>query len=174
MTAKWNRKRLNNMLQVLCDKRCWYVSCGGSAGHTFELFLGAKIKRPIPLGHKSLPPALRRAEQRLPLLIRMNDPEYSLLVWSAWRILKKERIIASSRDDREIYIPVLNGLRSRKIVAIGTPAETTDVRILFDNKLTLDIFCDSGTMLPTTSPIDRSYRATNWEVFVPGDILVAV
>src|SRR5438876_1038613 len=75
------------VIQTLLGKPCWYVSCGGSAGPTFELALGEKVPREHVLGNRAHSEDFRRFEG-----------EANLLVWCTWRLDAADRPLSSSDD----------------------------------------------------------------------------
>ena len=82
------------LLTALRDLRglpCWHVSVGGSTLPTFQLALGAKIPRAIPLQNPMQPAEYRD-----------NDGEANLLVWCSWRLDAPDRPLTSSDDSEEV------------------------------------------------------------------------
>src|SRR2546430_12818252 len=63
------------VIQALLGKPCWYVSCGGSVGATFQLAFGAKIPRDHVVNNRAHSDEYRHFEG-----------EANLLVWCTWRL----------------------------------------------------------------------------------------
>lgn len=131
-------------------KRCWHVACGGSAGSSFDLALGRKIRRQGKTG---------RLDRLLPKSLRKVSPELSLMVWCSWRLSTKDKVLVTSDDcdnDRK-WCNLLQILVGRRITHVEIINALCDLQISFGRGYRLDIFCDYGNKSPT---ID-----TNWELF---------
>jgi hypothetical protein len=63
------------MVDSLRELPCWYVSCGGAVGPSFQLALGNRVLRNRPLKNSAHPDEFRRFEG-----------EANLLVWCSWRL----------------------------------------------------------------------------------------
>ncbi|TPW21787.1 MAG: hypothetical protein FD126_337 [Elusimicrobia bacterium] len=140
--------RLMRAIKALKGERCWYVSCGGRVGASFQLAFGGKVKREFPINNKAHSPAFRN-----------NDPEFGLLVWSSWRLSKGSWILATSdewdeRADSAARLRSLKGLRVSQAVAQGA---FSDLSLAFSDGKRLDVFCDR---FRTRSSIEN-----NWELF---------
>src|SRR5437763_16523148 len=92
-------QELEGRVGLVQGLRCWYVSCGGAAGPTFELALGGKVPRRIP--HKN--PA--HAEE-----FRRFEGEANLLVWCSWRLDGPDCPLTSSDDSPRAVIDGLERL----------------------------------------------------------------
>src|SRR5438105_4761219 len=53
---------IRDMLLRLSNLHCWHVSCRGAVGPSFQLALGAKIARAIPLKNSKQPAEFRDSE----------------------------------------------------------------------------------------------------------------
>lgn len=141
-------QRLRTAIGALKGERCWYVSCGGSAGASFSLAFGGKLKRESPLKNKAHPPAFRN-----------NDPEFEVLVWSSWRLSKGSRVLATSDawDERPDSAARLRSLKGLRVAKVGVGGEFGDLTLSFSDGRRLDVFCDR---FRTPSSIEN-----NWELF---------
>lgn len=119
------------VMHALLGKRCWYASCGGGAGPTFQLALGEKIPRQDQIKNNAHSDEYRQFEG-----------ESNLLVWCTWRLDDPERPITSS-DDSDARIR--EGL-ARLVGAVVREAHLDmpgwDLQLSFSNDVTLRVFCD--------------------------------
>lgn len=139
---------LHAVLRSLKGLRCWYVSCGGCTIPTFQLALGKKVLRTVPLRN----PAQSKE-------YRKYMGEASLLVWCSWRLDGLAHPLTSSDDapnSIEDGLAHLVGLRINS--AILTPP-SWDLAIHFSHDLALRVFCDHV-------PGDPSFDG-NWDLFLP-------
>src|SRR6184192_3680783 len=83
-------EELARLIPSLKGLECWYVSCGGAAGSTFELVLGGKVRRPVPLKNPG------HTEE-----FRQFGGEVSLFVWCAWRLDDLDGPVTSWDDTKE-------------------------------------------------------------------------
>src|SRR5262249_7129167 len=68
-------EELWRLLSSLKGLECWYVSCGGAAGSTFQLSLGEKVRRSVQLKNPA------HSEE-----FRQFEGEAAIFVWCAWRL----------------------------------------------------------------------------------------
>lgn len=134
---------------------------------------------------KTAPPSRSKLLQKLeaagPRFLRENDAEFSLLVWTSWRISKREKIILTSSDCEDDAYPLEEQLKRRrsisrmlkgsKVKAAAITSPFYDLELVFSNGYQLDILCHRGNMKPST---DSRYSPilSNWDIFVPGGFLV--
>lgn len=138
-----------SLVRSLEGLRCWYVSCGGAAGSTFELALGEKIRRSEVLNNPAHPEEFRHFEG-----------EANLLVWCSWRLDGPEGPLTSSDDASEGSVQHLARLREAKIRYAALTPNSWDLRVAFGNRLKLTVFCDHV-------PGDPSFDG-NWELWLRG------
>jgi hypothetical protein len=124
---------------------CWYVSCGGAAGTTFQLALGEKIPRAAVLKNPAHPEEYR-----------LNEGEANLLVWCSWRLDGPEGPLTSSDDTPEGIERNLARLLGAKVRHASLTNKSWDLQISFSNRLKLIIFCDHV-------PGDPSFDG-NWDL----------
>jgi hypothetical protein len=118
-----------------------------------------------------------------PKNLRENDAEFSLLVWTSWRLSKGGDVVLTSSECEDDRYPLKEQLRRRlrirriltgsKVKSLKIVSPFYDLEISFSNGYRLDILCHRGNMNPTTDP---SYTPilSNWDIFVPGGFVVKV
>jgi hypothetical protein len=139
-------------LRQIMEKPCWYVSFGENVGHSFQLALGKKVRRSVPI----------RADSHSREYCEFEG-EYSLLVWCDWRLEREMKSVGSSRqtlEERARALTNLVGLRTAR----GELALLGDLVLYFENGFCLRMFADR---------ISDDPKIANWELFMPGSILVA-
>lgn len=141
---------VRNYLQMLIGKRCWYASCGGSAGSSFILSLGGKLRRVRPVNNSMHPPEYRQ-----------YIGEYCLSVWSTWRFVTGVNIDASSLSEDDMVQRILESLVGATISDIVVREPVPDLIITFDNQRVLEVLC-SGTA--------DTFDA-DWEIILPHECL---
>ena len=95
----------HELLDALVGKPCWHVSAGGRTAPSFVLVLGGRVPRDLPLKNPAQPEAFRNSRG-----------EVELLVWSAWRLQRGPRVLATSDQ---------KGLAQRLILfLLGNEAQT--------------------------------------------------
>jgi hypothetical protein len=124
-------EELAKILPSLTGLECWYVSCGGAAGSTFQLSLGRKITRAVPLRNTAHSEEFRRFEG-----------EIGLYVWCAWRLDGSDGPLTSWDDTNESVDRGLNELIGSCIVSLEIFPPVWDLNIRFSNSLSLRVFCD--------------------------------
>jgi hypothetical protein len=124
-------EELDHILRSLSGLECWYVSCGGAAGSTFQLVLGEKIRRSVPLKN------LEHLED-----FRQFEGEVGLFVWCAWRLDSPVEPVSSWDDTQESIETCLKTLIGTRIRSIEVFPPAWDATIRFSNTFCLRIFCD--------------------------------
>src|SRR5258707_1132707 len=100
---------IRELVHVLEGLECWYVSTGVAAGSTFQLALGKKVERSVPLKNRAYWKQSRRFQG-----------EVGLLVWCAWRLDGSDSPL-TSWDDAEASVE--GGL----LRLVGARATTVEV-----------------------------------------------
>jgi hypothetical protein len=143
---------LSKAILSLPGLACWYVSCGGAAGSTFELSFGQEVRRRFPLKNSA-----HSAE------FRQFEGEVSLLVWCAWRLDSPDTCLTSwddTNDSVERELTKLVGARVRSIDLVGP---CWDINLMFSNSLCLRVFCDH---VPGEPSFDGNWDLTTQEVLI--------
>ena len=178
MTEQSAAKIAIRALNDLVGKRCWHVVCGHNVGSSFNLFLGKMVRKETPPSHSK---RLRKLEAMGPKQLRENDAEFSLLVWTSWRLSKRGKVVLTSSDCEDSGFSPKEQLRRRlsirrmlkgaTVKSIRVTSPFYDLTIVFSNGYQLDILCHRGNMKPSTDP---SYTPilSNWNIYVPGDFVV--
>ncbi len=122
---------LAGLIPSLKGLECWYASTGGAAGSSFQLTLGGKVRRPLPLKNPNHSDEFRRFEG-----------EVSLFVWCAWRLDGTDGPVTSWDDRNESVEAGLEKLIGSRIDTIEVIPPAWDMNIKFSNSLCLRVFCD--------------------------------
>jgi len=138
-------KTLSRLTDNLLDKKCWYVSCGGSAGPTFSLAVGNKIPRVKPLANKN------HSED-----FRFYEGEIAIYVWCTWRLEGKDGPLSSSDDSDKRISKALSQLIGEEILRFEIERPCWDLTIRFSGNKVLRVFCDHVS--------DNASFDGNWEV----------
>jgi len=136
---------LTGLLPSLKGLECWHVSCGGAAGSTFQLTLGGRVRRPLPLKNPG------HSEE-----FRQFEGEVGLFVWCTWRLDGTDGPVTSWDDTEESVEAGLGKLIGSRIDNIEVIPPAWDMNIKFSNSLCLRVFCDHV-------PGEPSYDG-NWDV----------
>jgi hypothetical protein len=128
---------------------CWYVSCGGAAGPSFQLALGGKVPRQAPLKNQAHSEEFRRFEG-----------EANLLVWCTWRLDGPDGPLTSSDDTTANIATELQKLVGAAIESVALLPPAWDLTVRFNNGLMLRVFCDHV-------PGEPSFDG-NWELWRRG------
>jgi hypothetical protein len=147
-------QRIIDEVIVGLRKKCWYVSCGGAAGRTFQLAMGEKVRRTIPLRN----PAATEE-------FRVYEGASNLLVWCSWRLDSSVAPLTSSDDTTEHVVDTLRGLIGRTVENVRVDVPGWDLHLQFTGGLTLHVFCDH-------LPGDPSFDG-NWDLSLT-DKMIAV
>jgi hypothetical protein len=137
---------LNNVIDSAKGLSCWYVSTGGAASSTFELAIGSKVPRLIPLKNTA------HSEE-----FRQFGSEISIFVWCAWRLDGLKEPVTSWDDEEKSIESGLNRLIGEKIELIQISLPAWDVNIMFSNSLCLRVFCDH---VPGNPSFDGNWNLT--------------
>jgi hypothetical protein len=122
---------LAGIIPSLEGLECWYVSAGGAAGSTFQLTLGGKFRRRLPLKNAG------HTEE-----FRQFEGELSLFVWCAWRLDGTDNPLTSWDDTSESVKTGLEKLIGCRIDTVELIPPAWDMTIRFSNSLSLRVFCD--------------------------------
>lgn len=126
--------------------RCWYVSCGGAVGPTFQLALGEKVRRLATLRNRA------HSEE-----FRQYEGEANLLVWCTWRLDGPNGPLTSSDDTSENVHANLLRLDGATVQAVSVANQAGDLNVSFRKGLKLRVFCDH---VPPSPSFDG-----NWELW---------
>ena len=140
------------ILAALRGKKCWYVSCGGSAGTTFQLALGERVRRSAIINNTA------HSEE-----FRAFEGEANLLVWCSWRLDGSEGPLSSSDDTMDHVVQALSMLADRVIDCVAIDMPGWDLRLEFNGGLVIKVFCDHV-------PGDPSFDG-NWDLFLTEHII---
>lgn len=124
-------EQLSRLILSLKGLECWYVSSGGGAGSTFQLVLGEKVRRAVPLKNPG------HSEE-----FRQFEGEMSIFVWCAWRVDEPNAPLTSWDDTNESVEAGLARLVGTRIDAVEVIPPAWDLNIKFSNSLLLRVFCD--------------------------------
>lgn len=138
-------EELARLIPSLKGLECWYVSCGGAAGSTFQLSLGGKVRRPVPLKNPA------HSEE-----FRQFEGEAGLYVWCAWRLDGSDGPLTSWDDTEESIEAGLAQLIGSRIDSVEVVPPAWDMNLKFSNSLWLHVFCDHV-------PGDPSFEG-NWDL----------
>jgi len=121
-------------LNKLLGEECWGIVAGEGTGSVISIAFGSKIARKKPINNPHL-----TADQR------QNKSEFDLMVSCAWRLNSDKEIVCSSTDLNDNDGPMVNGLKTlvgHKIKYIDITYPAYDLKLGFDNTLTLYVFCN--------------------------------
>jgi hypothetical protein len=130
---------------LLRGQKVWFINGGGAAGSTFSLSLGKKSLRAKALQNPSV------SEE-----FRLFQGEFSLYVWSTWR-LQSHDAVASSDQDFGHANPLLQTLAGQSVTDVIVEGRCLDLRLILGS-LSLQVFCDHV-------PPEPSFDA-NWELTI--------
>lgn len=146
------RPDLLSLLHSIRGLPCWYVSTGGAAGSTFQLALGGKVLRQVPLRNAAHPEEYRKFEG-----------EVSLLVWCAWRLDSVDAPLTSWDDAEAGVANGLGKLVGRVVESAEAAPPAWDLTVRFSGDLTLHLFCDH---VPGDPSFDGNYDLRRDDVIV--------
>jgi hypothetical protein len=133
----------------LRGKSCWAAIAGRGTGSAIDLHFGSKVPRERPLSN----PTLTEEERRF-------EGEVSIYITCAWRLDSKSSVVSGWLDGGETVDEMVKGLKSivgHRAEAVEIQKPAWDLKIKFDNDLTLMVFADQ------TNVLDRD---DNYSVFV--------
>lgn len=125
---------LSKYIENFCGKECWSVIAGDGTGSVVHLGFGEKIPRDKPLKNNKL-----SSDQK------NYKAEFSLMVFCAWRVIKKQKIICGWRDSNEVGGDMLRGLdllKDRKLISFNLSDIGYDLDMLFEGGVRLQLFSD--------------------------------
>ena len=141
----------------LVGKECWSVIAGSGTGSIVTLNFGERIPVKRWLSNETLSSDSRRFEG-----------EYALYIECGWRVRSPQGMICSWSSDNAANGPMLTGLQqleggTTSVVEISE--ETYDLRVEFEDGLSLDVFCDQVDTDPEAS-------VDNYSLFTTDSILI--
>ncbi len=145
---------LGALIDSLKGLRCWYVSCGGRTLPTFQLALGDKVRRQVPLRNPGHPEEYRNYEG-----------EANLLVWYTWRLDGANRPVTSSDDTADGIERGLMSLVNTQVESVQVITPAWDLAVRFSNGHELRVFCDHV-------PGDPSFDG-NWYLWLRQVMVIA-
>jgi hypothetical protein len=148
---------VDRLKSVLLNNTCWCSIAGAGAGSVFQLYFGAKIPR-----QKPKPNTLLRDDAR------WNDAEFSLMVWSAWRLDGPLRPITGWLEPNDNSGPMVKGLaqlEGETVMNVRVLPPAWDLILEFSGQKTLRVFCDATGDNP---------RSENWSLLGPNEFCLAV
>lgn len=125
---------VQELMSRLQGKVCWYTLAGKGTGSIVQLYLGDKVPRRTPIRNDKLPASAREF-----------DPEYSLLVYCAWRLDGATQPITSWREPEDNDGPMVRGLaelHGETIQAVEVLEPAWDLFLRFTGGKTFRVFCD--------------------------------
>jgi hypothetical protein len=128
------------VLEQIVGKICWKFFGGSGTGTFVELLMGERI----------LDRSLLSEESSLDLQNLSFKEEYTIFIKCAWRIESSNGIICGCWEDNSANGSMLRGLQQlvgEKVESIKLFTPTLDLRISFNNGLTLHIFCDQTDLI---------------------------
>lgn len=139
-----------NNLKCLIGKECWSIVGGAGTGTHISLAFGDKVPMKKPLTN----PHLTEEERNF-------DGEFSFYITCVWRIDSESEVISGCWEDNSEDGPMLRGLQklvNQRVVAADSSLPALDLKITFENNLSLRVFCDQ------TSPEEGN---DNYTFFLP-------
>jgi hypothetical protein len=130
---------------LLIGRPCWLIIAGKGTGSIVHLGFGDKYPRDKPLKN----PCINDDE-------RLFKPEFSLMVYCAWRLSSLDRILCSWRSSNEIGGEMISGLsllRFRRINDVSIRPITLDLDLTFEDNIHFQVFCD----ITTNDEADNNY-----------------
>lgn len=135
-----HEQTLGEAVTRLVGLECWGAAAGEGTAARFSLQLGQKflLDRPIP-------------NELLTQVVRENEAEFSLFVQDRpWRVQTADAVVASWVDDNANDGPMvaaLDRLVGARVVQAELFPPALDLRLTFDNGLSLVVFADSSPRL---------------------------
>jgi hypothetical protein len=145
-------EELARLIPSLKGLECWYVTCGGAAGSTFQVVLGGKVRRPVPLKNPA------HSED-----FRQFEGEVGLYVWCAWRLDGSDGPVTSWDDANGSVEAGLKKLIGSRLEFVEVVPPAWDMNIKFSNSLCLRVFCDH---VPGDPSFDGNWELTTQNVVI--------
>jgi len=147
---------LESVTKSMAGKECWLIIAGAGTGSVVSLGFGDKKRLERPVKN----PCLTNDE-------RLYGPEYSILIYCAWRLSLLDTIVCSWRDSNEAGGPMLSGLellRGKKLCEIIIEPIGFDLTLHFEDGLCFQIFCD----------VTNDYDSDDNYIFFTNEIILSV
>jgi hypothetical protein len=134
-------------LKLAEGHRCWHVSVGGCTLPTFQLILGAPIKRSI---------LLNNPEQ--PEMFQSHTGKYQFLIWCSWRLEQNDQIIVSSDGHGADIVTGVHRLMEKDLLETCITGPAWDLKLQFSDGYKVVVFCDH-------TDTDPSFDG-NWDALI--------
>jgi len=141
---------LLSSVQMLAGKKCWSFKAGKGTGSHVNLDFGKKLLRNQAIQNRHL-----SKEQRL------FAGEMGIFIQCSWRLDAADTVICGSKNNNSNNGLMRKGLRrilDRKVLSVELFRPAYDLNIIFNNKVTLKIFCDET---------ERIEPFNNYSIFTP-------
>jgi hypothetical protein len=128
--------QLESAISSFREQKCWSVIAGAGSGSLITLAFGRKVRRTRSLRN-----------QHLTEVQRDFEGELELYVECAWRLETTTSVICTSTSNNEHGGTMLGGLEKligTTIVEAKLTHPAMDIKIAFDNGLTLVVFADQA------------------------------
>jgi len=155
----WHEQRIQDFVESLKNRSCWYVCCGGSAGARFSISLGGKVKRTFEV-------------QNLlhPIEFRQFEGEFDLYVETTWRLDSQTGPMCSSNFEADGFGNSIDTLEQQltgaTVVDIRISYPVGDLTIEFTSGLILRVFC---TDIRFSCPYAGNWSITNYSRVLSAD-----
>lgn len=129
-----SRNELFTFAQELEGKQCWSIIAGKGTGSVVCLGFGDKIQREKPSKNSTLTDDERHF-----------DPQFSLMIYCAWRIELLGDVLCNWRDPNDAGAKMLSGLaelRNKHLLSVEFYSPINDMALHFEGDLVLRVFCD--------------------------------
>jgi hypothetical protein len=147
MSAKEGEQGLREAVRALVGLECWGCVAGTGTGSMFTLELGEKFPRDRPVQNP-----------HLAAVVREHEAEFCLFVKDTpWRVQSVTEVVATWLDANAKDGPMvaaLDRLAGARVVAAELDEPARDLKLSFDNGLTLVVFPDGS---PSESENDDDY-----------------
>jgi hypothetical protein len=143
--------------QQLVGRKCVGFSGGETSGSDVLLDFEPRRRRKRRL--TAVNPSLSEED-------RLHYSEHCLMLKCAWRLDSQDEILTGAGDDNTRMGPMLAGLDrllKQEVVSIELARPGLDLAIMFQNELTLRVFCDQVNELDGDE---------NYNLFLPGECFV--
>ncbi len=139
MSTNGSAEELESLVLGLRSKACWAALAGRGTGSAIDIHFGAKVPREVPLTNPTLTDEERRFEG-----------DTSIYITCAWRLDSRSSVVCGWLDGGETVEGMVRGLRSvvgHRVEAVDIQRPAWDLKIVFDNGLTLTIFADQTNLI---------------------------